>query len=62
MTTVNVLDNCKLATLKDSKGFGQYSTMWDIKANAAQELYLSNYSRVDIFKQLIKNYGINYQK
>jgi len=59
--TVNALNECKLSVSKRTRGINDNRRTWGIEMNAARELYLGTYSRIDSIDHLIKNCRLKYR-
>ena len=61
ISTVNALHQCKLSVTKRERGMSDNKRSWGIEMNAARELYLKTYSRIDSIDHLIKNCRLKYR-
>ena len=61
LSTVNTLNECKLTVHKRTRGYNKNKRTWGIEMNAARELYLGTYSRIDSIDHLIKNCRMKYR-
>ena len=61
ISTVNALSKCNLAVHKRERGVFESKRTWGIEMNAARELYLGTYSRIDSIDHLIKNCRLKYR-
>ena len=61
ISTVNALSKCGLTVHKRERGVLDAKRTWGIEMNAARELYLGTYSRIDSIDHLIKNCRLKYR-